>query len=378
MRYTQDTSRLKFRTKQWQSLWESNVSNLAALKDVFQSSASTFVAIDTEGYHSKGDIGVTEIGIAVLPHRDQVPAGNATKNLETFFDKSSIQSHSFRIQGRERREKGRDAYQFGESRHIEPREIEPVLVSLFASLKDQFQHLVLVGFDLSSEFMFLASDLHTITPFVSSWVDLQELVADISGSKTSKPSMRYPLLALGFPSGGLSVPNKSQHSAGNDAVRELAILVKLLGLPESSIPPQIHKTSSQASRSRPLRMFWDSCRPRPKELYPFIATVHLTGGKLTCIIKNLEGLQRIFAKYEPTAVGMVKNGNYGWVCLPSADRLAQFFEEIESLEVEGMAWNVTTDYDHDAGLEGSPVGAMTLAQLRAAKAAEQKAEMDNK
>ncbi|KAK0732139.1 hypothetical protein B0H67DRAFT_640438 [Lasiosphaeris hirsuta] len=114
MRGAQNLSRLAFKTKHRQSLWESNADSLAALKDIFQSSVSAFVALDTEGYHSKGDIGVTEIGIAVLPRQDQVTE-NATKHLGTFFDKCSIQSYLFRIQGRERREKKRDAYQFGEA-----------------------------------------------------------------------------------------------------------------------------------------------------------------------------------------------------------------------------------------------------------------------
>ena len=95
---------------------------------------------------------------------------------------------------------------------------------------------------------------------------------------------------------------------------------------------------------------------------------------MASIIKNLEWLKKMFAEYEPTAVGMLRKGNYGWVCLPSADRLARFIKEVDGQKVGGVVWKVTTDYDPERSL----VVALTPAQLREAKRAEQEAQIDGK
>ncbi|KAI6086896.1 hypothetical protein F4821DRAFT_269680 [Hypoxylon rubiginosum] len=372
MRYTKDPSHLKFRTKHWQSLWQSNIDSLASLKN---NSQSAFVAIDTEGYTKSDSISVAEIGIAILPLSKHVLDSSANHDLEAFFNQNSILSYCFRVEGQERREKQRDVYQFGQVQHIKPVDIHSALTGLFASLKDQFQTLVLVGFDLSAEITLIATYLHGITQYISSWVDLQELAADISN--TPSPSMRDTLLALGFVSDGLCVRNKGyQHCAGNDAVRELAVLAKFLVFREDT-PIQIHRASSRSSQqenptSQPSCMFWNR-RPGPKEIFPFSAILRIPGGSLASIIKNLKGLQRIFAEYEPTAVGMNNRGGTGWVCLPNADRLAQFIKEVDGQQVGGVVWNVTTDYDP----KESPAVALTPAQLREAERAGQKAQMDS-
>ena len=210
MRYIEGLA--DFKTKHWIQLWRSSIDSLAALKNISQ---SVLVAMDIER-HPHGR--VSEIGIAELPPHKQI-LGEVTNRpfgkIEAFFHQNSVQSYSFRIQGRQRKEDHREPFHFGQVQSIKPEEIESVLANLFMSLKDQFQNLILDGFDLNTEFKFMASNLCSITQYIS-WVDLQSLVGI---PNTPSPSMRETLAALGIAVGR----RYKQRSAGSDAVYELVI-----------------------------------------------------------------------------------------------------------------------------------------------------------
>ena len=369
-----------FKTKDWRALWRSNIENFDKLKEK-STSNSAFVAIDAEGWHvDKDRLDVSEIGIAVLPPlvSEDAKGPDTDFELDSLFSRHSIQGYSFRIRERERRERDRESFRFGDVQHVEPEEMETRLVGTLESISRQFGNLILVGFDLSFEFGLIASKLTQITPFFSSWIDLQEITTEVSG--TQSPSMTDTLLALGLPLDGVSVRRKSsQHSAGNDAVRELAVLLKLLTLPGGNTSLQIHQEPSKSRRhgnakNPGLHMYWNDRRPRPKELYPFVATIRIEGASVARKFQNLTHLRRIFKSYEPTAVGTSKNSGYGWICLASAEVLARFVMDVQGQELGGVVWNVTTDYDP----EQSPSVAMTPYQLREARRAEQHAQKENK
>lgn len=74
--------------------------------------------------------------------------------------------------------------------------------------------------------------LSQVTRYFTSYVDLQEIVTEASSTNT--PGMKDTLLALGFFRDDLDVRGMCEHSARNDAVRELAILVGLLYLSKGS------------------------------------------------------------------------------------------------------------------------------------------------
>jgi hypothetical protein len=383
VRYSDDAGsrRMKFRTKHWESLWRSNIDGLVGLKKASQS-GTAFVAIDMEGYHKKGEpVSATEIGIAVSWPHEQTRDSSLIPTLLGFFSqhRGHMESYSFRIEGRERRERDREKYHFGQAQVITPDDLDSVIATFLKSLKDRFQSLTLVGFDLSLEFSMMASKLQPnwLSNF-SSWVDLQEVVADLSGTNLKQPGMTDTLLALGFTQDGHSVRSHSGlHNPGNDSVRMLAILDRLLGLDEDATL-QIHQairrsSQEEASAPKPSRKYWR--RRPPREIYPFTARIRIPGANITSIIKNIDWLERIFAAFAPVAVGIVNGGQYGWICLSSAEGLAQFIEDVNGQEVGGIMWSATTDFD---ATEGAKVVALTPVQLREVRRAEQVGQRENK
>ncbi|KAI1209377.1 uncharacterized protein F4807DRAFT_467643 [Annulohypoxylon truncatum] len=369
MRYHQ-ACRL-FKTKHWGTLWRNNIPGLDALKEMSQ---YTFVALDFEGRITKDKpIGITEIGLAVLapPIATNSISPDALKyqgkTPEIFFEQNSIESYWIQIKGRERSKKCRDRYHFGNVQEIEAEQAENALVTLLQSIQCRSKSpLVLVGFDLAFEFITIASHLSQITQYFSYWVDLQEIVTEISNTKS--PGMKATLLSFEFFSEDLAIRGKSDHNAGNDAVRELAILVNLLYLSKGNT---IQIQAKQHRDRDTLQRFWTRTRPCPRELYPFTVRIRIEGKDLRSLVPNCQQLFSLFPSYQPSAVGMTRTGNYGWVCLPTEKELKRFIDELHGHKFKGETWIAVTDYD-------SQISHLTPKQLREAERAKQEAQREQK
>ncbi|KAI0418780.1 hypothetical protein F5X98DRAFT_337227 [Xylaria grammica] len=231
MRYHENCRFLK--TKHWQPLWRRNIANLDALKAIAKSPC-TFVAVDFEGLSTKAGepLGITDIGIAAFPSPPaHIPtpipdtSGHQNQRLQTFFEQHAIECHWLRLKGKRPISETKDTCHFGRLQEIEPAQTQTELVALFHSIQQRFDSpLVLVGFDLVFELTTMAAYLDQIFQFFSSWVDLQDIVMEISNPKLT-PGLRSMLRAFGFALGDLAVRGrKSGHNPADDTIRQLAVL----------------------------------------------------------------------------------------------------------------------------------------------------------
>ncbi|TGJ80280.1 hypothetical protein E0Z10_g8483 [Xylaria hypoxylon] len=242
MRYHENCRYLK--TKHWQPLWRRNIANLNALKDSVKSPC-TFVAIDFEGLSTKeGEpLGITDIGIAVFssPPANAITtpilntSGLRSQRLQTFFERNAIECYWLRLKGKRPILETKDTCYFGRLQEIEAAQTEIELAALFKSIQQRFNSpLVLVGFDLVFELTTIAAHLGQIFQFFSSWVDLQDIVMEISNPKITH-GLRSTLRAFGFAPGDMAIcGRKSGHNPADDTIRELAVLINLLRLQEGT------------------------------------------------------------------------------------------------------------------------------------------------
>ncbi|KAK6069947.1 hypothetical protein SCUP234_10362 [Seiridium cupressi] len=347
-----------FKTKHWGTLWQNNILDPDGLKEKSQ---HTFVAIDFEGLIAKDERIDSRISEEDLKSQGQTP--------QAFLARNAIESHWIKIEGRERRERSQDRYYFGQAEEVEAEQCEIALLSLLQAIRQRSRSpLVLVRFDLAFEFKTIASHLSQITQYFSSWVDLQEITAEVSNENS--PGMKDTLLAFGFFRPDLAVRGKSDHNAGNDAIRQLAVPVNLLNLRKGG---RLHfdRHGDRVEDRDALQKFWNQTRPCPKELYPFTARIRIEGKDLISLVPNWPRLFSLFSDYQPTAVGMTRFGKYGWVCLPSLEELNRLITEIHGQEFKGEIWNAFTDYDPE-------VLHLTRQQLREVKRAGQEAQREPK
>lgn len=220
------------KVSRWHNLWRSNIPNLSSLKQ--QAGVSGFVFIDAEPWGtSLTDI--AEIGIAFIPLVDMEALQSPPSSLDSLQTRYPIQLSKIRVAGREQgRRRKREPFISGPTRLVEPDDVYETLKRLFQSFRDALGpqgSLTLIGFDLVCEFRIMSSTYLGITEHVSSWVDLQEIIKDVSSRTGRSPSMRESLAAFGFEGDDQAIlPNWVAHSAGTDALHNIALLVNLLAL----------------------------------------------------------------------------------------------------------------------------------------------------
>ena len=369
-----------FKTKHWRSLWEANIPDLDSLKHLADTSA--FVAIDAEPWGRGGpkSSDVAEVGLALIPPFTTSPTifkkSEGSPTLASLTDQYHIHRHCIRVAARERRETKREEYSFGQVQFVSAEEVEETLSVAIASFKAQSNaNLVLVGFGMGLELKAISTTYTQLTGHFSSWVDLQELVSEVSG--TQSPGMRDTLVALGFDTDPLAVRSASCfHNAGNDAVRMAAILLSLIALPSSTrieITRAPHRKfrTRVANRNIQEKKLWYQTKPKPRELYPFMARVTTTTRGLSMF--TVPELFDTFSQYSPTAVGINSGRKYGWVCLPKLQSLICFVQQINGKQAaDGYTWSAVMDYDPSVSV------AQTAAEFKENRRLEQESQSECK
>lgn len=113
-----------------------------------------------------------------------------------------------------------------------------------------------------------------ITRYITSWVDVPELVKDISSLPHRQPSMRDLLLAFGLGNDSQTVLSiYAKHSAGADVLRILVLLANLLAFPQdttlqvSQVSLRKFSRSRAAQRHMANKMFFTVCLI-PSDFFP--------------------------------------------------------------------------------------------------------------
>lgn len=371
MRYFDGVPFLK--VSRWHDLWRSNIPNLSSLKQ--EAGVSGFVAIDAEPWgNSLTDI--AEIGIAFIPLVDIEALQGPPRSLDSLQTRYSIQVSKIRVAGRERgRGRKHEPFIFGPTHIVEPDAVHETLQRLFQSFRDALgpqASLALIGYDLAFEFRIMSSTYLGITEHVSSWVDLQEIIKDVSSCTSRSPSMRESLIAFGFEGDDQAVPpNRMAHSAGTDALRIIALLVNLLALsPDATLEIDRRPVRKWAGTVRLARRYMKvnnqfKGRPSPRESYPFRARVRLNGGSAL----TMRQLADSFSKHSPEAIGIHGGKNEGYICLPSLDKLDQFIEQTNGSSAgNGQFWDAISEFDPQ--LTAARTASELLESVEAASTAE--------
>ena len=260
-----------------------------------------------------------------------------------------------------------ETHRFGQEHYVPGIDAEKYIIKLIDSYQQMYrpakvttsdtQHVVFVGFDLHFEFRLLSTIYHGLTHYFTSWLDLQELARLVS--RLDKPGLSETLKACGF---GYQDPKdlhslNGRHNGATDTVRAAAIFQHFLARSDSDQELEIAASDRNASvlarkrRGLPANTpgewkLWNGARPKPRELYPYIARVRRSTGD----VLTSSSLLAAFAEYNPVAVGTVKQhtNRYGWVCLASLSCLEELIRQANgSQHDQGGTWIVVSDYDPD-------------------------------
>ncbi|KAM6476094.1 hypothetical protein HDV62DRAFT_396417 [Trichoderma sp. SZMC 28011] len=351
-------SRPPFKTKHWQRLYGSRISDIKALKE--SANGAAFVIVDAEPW-GKNQSEPAEIGLSLLPYVhvgfDRETMDTLPKTLDASSNLTGLETHWIRLIDRERRERGREQHRYGTQHYVSDYKVEETIIGIIESFRNKTSGdapLILTGFAVAFELQVLSNIYPDLLNYFTSWADLQEVASGMTDG-IERPSLRETLIACGLEGYRHSQESRivRQHNAATDTVRAAMLLVRFLGLPSDGEMLDINQSSqkkqqfprkrSNASATPEEKNYWKGSRPRPKEFYPFITKVYRTTG-----FEDFDGssLFSLFSEYEPTAVGISNSKRYGWVCLPNLKTLDKFVRSVHGWEAkDGSVWEVISEYD---------------------------------
>ncbi|KAM9880932.1 hypothetical protein VDGL01_04940 [Verticillium dahliae] len=344
-----------FRTKHWRKLYESYILDINSLRQVV-ASGGIFVFVDAEPWGADSSK-PAEIGLSLLPSLDLITNANTSSTMLWTLDNLStehcIETHRFRVLGRDRQEKRRQPHRFGQKYEIVDEEIEKSISDIIQRFTQQHSHpsrqtpIVLAGFSLRFEFCILSGLYPKVLRFFTHWLDLQEVAARVAvmDAKLVHPSLRETLVACGFQDVA-SQSTKLLHNAATDTTQAAALLVRLMSLREGEelhIQCSSHNSHPRTYRKDPLKKRIWRRRPAPKEIFPYAAKVSRKEG--FTMFNTAEPILSLFADHCPVAVGLSGDKKHAWVCLPAFDALEKFIHHVNTLSKYEDAWVATSAYD---------------------------------
>jgi hypothetical protein len=224
-----------FETKHIRGFLKSKIPNLTALKDRIPH--SVFVAFDLEFPPQ----GVSEAGLHFFdpPKRKPTPILPGDGTHRSFHTQNKIQSYSVQVREKIKEKTKREGVKYGSTMYVNEAELSPKLCRLVSSALKPSDSPIIVAFSLFTEFKWISEHCPSLTSLFVGWVDLQDTVAENSG--TVDPGLLNTLNAMNIVERppGSSPPNR--HRVSNNAVRCLAVLAGLICLDSLAVPTKIYK-----------------------------------------------------------------------------------------------------------------------------------------
>ncbi|TRX95737.1 hypothetical protein FHL15_003291 [Xylaria flabelliformis] len=292
-----------------------------------QASGFTLVAVDFKGQPNIADMtsSVTEVGLAVMSgpvtgYGMTPTAVDRNKTLRGFVEENEVQGYGMKVRQPGPMEMSPDPHMLGRICLIPPEQVLNCLVHRLKVIWDSYTRpIVLVGFNMAFEITMILDPYSEVTQFFSSWVDLQDIIAEFTTAQS--PGLRETLLAFGFPPNDLFVYGQRYfQSAGKDAVLKLAVLTNLLHLKNGTKL----ELSSQPEDSYQLRRYWSGFHPGPHEAHSFRAYLRVRGKAVSSVIPSLAELFDFFPSWKPTTVGWSRGRQYACICLLREKDLKRF------------------------------------------------------
>ena len=292
---------------------------------VNQVSKSTFVAIDIGNHQSETAI---DVGIATLPAFPDCLLDTPLEEGVASLLKHGAYIHNFctPTQGSSP-VIDFEPLRFGSEETLKPDEIEGRLVEILQQARRDADSLgnklVLVLFSAGGDLKAITRLFPRIVPLFAWWTDIQAIASKILIRSVDKdaprrtcPSLGETLAALGHHTlchGGTS-QRLPKHKSSHDAARTLAVVVgvvRKLRAGEKLTVQECIKPGLTPGHTRKIC----TSRPRPAELFPFIANIKMEIG--ICPgpreYRRCRNLWDVFAAYKPNAVGRrICHSNSTW------------------------------------------------------------------
>lgn len=326
----------KFKTSHIEPTWSAEIETIGHLKNHMLN--TILVSLDIEACRGA----VSELGLAMLAVNEDNP--HYCIGRSRFFDENNVQALT--IDFREKPTRNYEHKRHGQTLQVKDEHEASVIMEKTLSEICDGKKLILLGYDMYTEFQWISERRPAMALYFSAWIDVQELIA----RKCSEPqlSLTNALRALEI------IDNRhgtTRHSAANDAVRIVAVLAGLLKdktpVIERPIKPSVLRYTKVPSRR--------DCGAHTK--YLFSARIATKDYELLpkC---TLADLCKAYAIFDLKAVDMNSCKNkpirIWWFAFNTLKSLEDFVHQVHGTKMNGEELKVvwTTGVENEAETGG--------------------------
>ncbi|KAF5651829.1 hypothetical protein F25303_3871 [Fusarium sp. NRRL 25303] len=328
-------------------LFKNRITTLNGFRKVLESSC--FLTLDTEhvAITSGSDRVLHQVGLAFTrtlksrhpPCPPQEPGMIRPKRrLFHFFEDNNIEGLTLNIDtskklgddvlrvGGFRGMPVRRSHRFGEQKTVDIEDLEAPVVEFLSNLPRD-KNLVLVGFGMGAEWTYLWANFPAAIRFFSAWVDLSDIVIDITSSPPSQfPSLEYLIRGFGYWRKDVAPGRRirsggNADNAGDDVVTTLALAQALLDERNHETLLFEYACFRIAGPGRIRRSYDpDKC---------FIATVR-SDGELPIKISTSLKMARKFIDFNPVRTGILSD-DVGYATFRNQEELDCFISCVDGM-----------------------------------------------
>ncbi|RSL52445.1 hypothetical protein CEP54_010907 [Fusarium duplospermum] len=320
-------------------LFSNRITTIQGLHNAIQDSA--FLAIDTEhvAITSEKDRILHQVGLAYFPAPAPAPQNSPMSsttdrpNLQDFYAANQLMGLTVNIKIDQDTQDGlvragghrgmpiRRSHRFGLERQVDLEDLEAIILQFIESC-DEKKNLVMIGFGMAAEWIYLSTCFPRAMSLFSAWADLRDIAKDIAplgrmpGLVSLLKIFRYRWQDLG-PGRGDSGGGVADN-AGDDAVATCALAGALLLFENQEklrLRQECGRIAGIFTKKKGFR------RPNTQET-PFVATIS-TQEELPPSLNTGIKLARRFFDYSPQSTGLISECK-GYITFRDKAQLDQF------------------------------------------------------
>ncbi|OAQ59962.1 hypothetical protein VFPPC_10053 [Pochonia chlamydosporia 170] len=205
-----------YKQLQWEpssrDLFNNRITTIKSLRNALPD--STFLAIDTEhvAITNEKDRILHQVGLAHLPTLQDSSQTDTTNqpSLQNFCTTNQIQALTLNINIPKeeldtficlrggKNMPARRSHRFGQQQQVNLENLEAAIVDFIQGCPRKKTNLVLIGFEMAAEWTYLYKAFPRAMPFFSAWMDLRDIVQDITSSVGVIPGLVSLLQTVGY------------------------------------------------------------------------------------------------------------------------------------------------------------------------------------
>lgn len=319
-------------------LFNHRITSIQGLRHAIQDSAFLSIDIKHVAMTGENDHILHQVGLAYFPlmqHDANAQPKPGRQHLQDFYTRNQLKALTLNINTSQGKEDGlrhgrqtgmsvRCPHRFGQEQQVDLEDLEAVFLAFIINYS-QKESLVMVGFGIEAEWVYLSTYFPQVMCFFSAWADLHDIAKDIAPAGRT-PGLTSLLRIFRYHREDVEPSRRDRgcgigHNAGDGAVATCALIDDLL-ISANQDKLRLRQDCGVIGGTFAKKAGFQV----PDAQHPFTATISTRGPLPPTLNSGMKVARRFFA-YSPLSTGVMSE-HVAYITFRSKDQLDQFIAAV--------------------------------------------------